>query len=99
MASEETQRIEPHYTVPEIAKQWKLSDDTVRNMFVDEEGVLKIGQPTRLVNRRVGYKRRYSVLRIPESVFQRVRDRLVNKRAGPVGGIVVVGRDRDLHAG
>ena len=64
-------------TVAEIAVLLRLSKDTTRRIFLDEPGVLKIGQPTRLVGRK--YRRRYFVLRIPTSVFERVRDRLRQK--------------------
>ena len=56
---------ERHYTVPELAKLWHVSDDTIRRMFKGEPGVIEI----RL--QRPG-KRRYVVLRIPESVALRV---------------------------
>jgi hypothetical protein len=91
--------IEPHYTVSEIAEMWKLSVDTVRRMFGDEPGVLKIGQATRLVKRK--YVRHHFVLRIPESVLLRVQDRLMHKRGAEsdtAASLPVAGRRRDLHA-
>jgi len=57
---------ERHYTIPEIAKLWKLSDDKVRLMFRDLPGVVKIGTPERC------HKRGYVTLRVPESVLQKV---------------------------
>lgn len=58
---------EHHYAVAEIAAMWNLSEDTVRRLFKDEPGVLVIRdwQPR-------GRKRRYTTLRIPESVVARV---------------------------
>jgi hypothetical protein len=58
--------LERHYSVPEIAKLWKLSTDTVRGLFRDQPGVLKLGSPETL------RKRGYCILRIPESIVQKV---------------------------
>ena len=61
---------ERHYTVAEIAARWNLSVDAVRRIFQNEPGVLVLGdQPSRS-------KRRYTTLRIPESVLERVHRRL-----------------------
>jgi hypothetical protein len=66
--------VEQCLTVTDISTKLRLSEDKVRRLFVDEVGVIKIGLPTRKVGR--GYRRRYFTLRIPLSVFERVRDRL-----------------------
>jgi len=58
--------LEKHYSVPEIAKAWGLSDDTVRSLFKDRAGVLKIGTP------ESRFKRGYIVLRVPESIVRKV---------------------------
>lgn len=63
MSSSTTTTIEKHYTPQEVAEIWGLHRDTVRNMFKDEPGVLK------LVN---GKKKRNATLRIPQSVLDRV---------------------------
>ena len=60
-----------HYTVAEIAALWSLSDDAVRKIFEKESGVLVIGD-TRPSLR----KRRYTTLRIPQDVVERVHRRL-----------------------
>lgn len=60
-----------HYTVQEIADEWKLDAGTVRALFRDEPGVLKIG--LRSLHKR---KRAYVTLRIPADVRDRVRARL-----------------------
>jgi hypothetical protein len=60
--------IEKHYTVSEVAAMWSLSSDTVRALFRNHPGVLKLDSPE-LVRKK---KRGYCVLRIPESVVQRV---------------------------
>jgi hypothetical protein len=60
-----------HYSVAEIATLWGLSDDAVRKIFGKEPGVLVIGD-----EKPHGHKRRYSTLRIPEFVVERVHRRL-----------------------
>jgi Fic family protein len=61
---------EKHYSVPELAKMWLLSRNTVRKIFLEEPGVL------RLAHEETRYKRRYTTLRIPERIAQRVHRRL-----------------------
>jgi len=63
---------ERHYNVAEIAAMWNLSPDAVRKLFDDEPGVLVLGR------QGSAHKRRYTTLRIPESVLQRVHRRLQN---------------------
>ena len=58
---------ERHYMPKELAAVWRLDETTIRRLFIDEPGVLKIGKS----GRRDG-KRDYLSLRIPESVAQRV---------------------------
>jgi hypothetical protein len=60
-----------HYTVVEIAALWNLSDDAVRNIFEKEPGVLVIGDQRPSIR-----KRRYTTLRIPEDVVERVHRRM-----------------------
>ena len=61
---------EKHYTPQELAEIWGVSVQTVREIFKSEEGVLKIGKDgTRT-------RRTYKTLRIPESVAERVHNRL-----------------------
>ena len=61
---------ERHFTPQELADMWKVSVQTIREIFEREEGVLKIGRDgTRT-------RRRYKTLRIPESVVERVHTRL-----------------------
>jgi hypothetical protein len=63
---------ETHYSVPEVAKLWNVSEDTIRRLFAGEPGVLVLS------NRDGGRKRcrRYVTLQIPESVVRRVHLRL-----------------------
>ena len=83
--------LEHHYTVGEVAELWNVCENTVRNLFFEEEGVLRIGQGSRLLGGRAKkLKRHYFVLRIPESVLLRVQNRLMHKR--PPGGSVPPGR-------
>jgi hypothetical protein len=70
---------ERHYAVTEIAKMWNLSPDKVRNLFVNEPGVLVIG------SRNPRPKRRYLTLRVPQTVLQRVHNRLSARSAGIQG--------------
>lgn len=62
--------LEPHFSVIELAENWKLSDDFVRRQFRDEPGVIK------WVRQRPG-RRRYVILRIPKSVAERVYRRFM----------------------
>jgi hypothetical protein len=60
-----------HYSVAEIAAAWGLSDDAVRKIFAKEPGVLVIGEQGAFSR-----KRRYTTIRIPEYVAERVHRRL-----------------------
>jgi hypothetical protein len=60
-----------HFSVPEIAELWNLSQDFVRRLFEKEPGVLVFG-----AEKPRGHKRRYSTLRIPEFVVERVHRRM-----------------------
>ena len=64
------QMAEKHWTPQELAKLWGVSVQTIREVFRDEEGVLKIGR------NGTRSRRRYMTLRIPESVAERVHTRL-----------------------
>ncbi len=94
--------LETHYTVAQIAERWNISDDTVRNLFFEEPGVLRIGEASRLLGGRAKkLKRHYFILRIPESVLIRVQDRLVHKRPAESAAartLLHSGRSSDLHA-
>jgi hypothetical protein len=61
---------ERHYSPQELAELWGFDQTTIRRMFVDEPGVLKMGKSAR----RDG-KRDYLSLRIPASVAQSVHAR------------------------
>jgi hypothetical protein len=55
-----------------------LGVDVIRRIFEHEDGVVKIASPERL------HKRRYTTLRIPESVARRVHRRLTEVKGRPV---------------
>jgi hypothetical protein len=59
---------EPHFTPAELAELWGVDPETIRNVFRNEPGVLKLGNSNG--------KRTYITLRIPESVAERVHRRL-----------------------
>jgi hypothetical protein len=61
---------EKHFTPQELAGAWGVSAETIRQIFREEQGVLKIGKSgTRT-------KRGYFTLRIPKEVAERVHRRL-----------------------
>lgn len=62
--------LERHFTVSEVANMWQLSLDAVRRLFCNEPGVLVIAN-----TKARGSKRRYTTLRIPHSVLERVHAR------------------------
>lgn len=59
-----------HYTVSQVAQQWGVSADLIRDVFSSEPGVLRFDRPA------TRNKRAYSTLRIPESVLVRVHTHL-----------------------
>jgi hypothetical protein len=62
--------VEKHYSPTDLAKAWGVSVETIRSIFRAEPGVLKLGRPgTR-------FRRGYFTLRIPETVAERVHQRL-----------------------
>jgi hypothetical protein len=61
-----------YFSVKEIADRLNLSQDSVRKLFQNEPGVLVLGDQSSK------YKRRYTTLRIPEPVLQRVLRRNSN---------------------
>ena len=62
----DTAAIEKHYTLKELAELWGFSENTIRKIFQDQPGVLKLGSAT-------GRGRRgYVSLRIPHTLAMRV---------------------------
>lgn len=77
---------ERHYTVNELASMWRLSGEFVRQLVQHEPGV------TEWVRQQPG-RRRYRVLRIPQSVAERVYRRALTKaRVECEGGVGLVTR-------
>ena len=64
---------ERHYSVAEVSVLWNLSGDVVRKLFQKEPGVMVIGEDGSTRSRR-----RYTSLRIPESIVERVHRRMLN---------------------
>jgi hypothetical protein len=62
---------ERHYTPEELAELWAVSTETVRSIFREEPGVLRVVKEDKPKN-----KRAYVTMRIPESVAERVHNRL-----------------------
>jgi hypothetical protein len=86
---------EKHYWVKELADIWKLSESTVRKLIKNEPGVLVLEGDGKYSGSR-GYKTRI----VPESVAQRVLNRLTQQplkiKLSPLGPrSVVFLRDRD----
>jgi hypothetical protein len=67
-----------HFTPIELGELWHLAPSTVRELFVDEPGVILIGLPSRREGRTL--KRSYYTMRIPESVAVRVHTKLTVSR-------------------
>ncbi len=63
---------ESHFSIAELARQWKLGRETIRLLVKDEPGVLKI---------RMGRRKALTRYSIPESVARRVHTRLFNPAA------------------
>lgn len=58
---------EPHYTISDLAKQWRLGRETVRLLVKDEPGVLRVC---------LGLRKAMTRYSVPESVARRVHTRL-----------------------
>jgi hypothetical protein len=63
---------EPHYTIADLARQWRLGRETVRLLVKDEPGVLKI---------RMGRRKAMTRYSVPESVARRVHMKLFHSVA------------------
>jgi hypothetical protein len=92
MASQE--RHEPfeerHFTVRELASMWRLSREFVRQVVQHEAGV------TEWVRQQPG-RRRYRVLRVPQSVAERLYNRALGKAEDDVDRIGAVVQHRALR--
>ena len=62
--------LERHFTVAELSKRWFFSANTIRRLFSQEPGVVRIARP------QTRSKRGYTSMRIPERIAERVHRRL-----------------------
>ena len=62
--------MERHFTVSELSKRWFFSENTIRRLFRQEPGVVRIARP------QTRSKRGYTSMRIPERIAERVHRRL-----------------------
>lgn len=62
--------VERHFTVAELSKRWFFSENTIRRLFSQEPGVVRIARP------QTRSKRGYTSMRIPERIAERVHRRL-----------------------
>ena len=80
---------ERHYTVAELAEMWKFSTEFVRQIVRGEPGV------TEWVRQQPG-RRRYRVIRVPQSVVERLYRRALTRAEEEdglvLGGIRVMGQ-------
>ncbi len=70
---------ERHYS-PKQLTHWGLSEATIRRLFEHEPGVMRLGEPSRRIGRKL--KRSYYTIRIPETVALRVHRRLTSGARG-----------------
>jgi hypothetical protein len=68
--------LQKHYSVAEVSAMWGVSKDTVRRVFSDQPGVLRI---THTTNKKRN-ARRYVTLRIPEGIVTLLHATLAAKR-------------------
>jgi hypothetical protein len=66
--------LERHFTLAELAAKWHLARSTIRDWFLDEPGVLLVAR----TGRRKG-KRTLTNMRIPQSVAERVHGKRVRR--------------------
>jgi hypothetical protein len=62
--------VERHYSVQQVSEMWGYSAETIRRLFRDEPGVLRIGSA------ETRFKRKRWQLSISESILIRVYQRL-----------------------
>lgn len=76
--------LEKHYSVQEVAEMWGLSEHSIRRMFEDVPGVLKLCHPGLL---RRSKQKPKTTLRIPASLVQLTHEqRSGNLRSKVQGG-------------
>lgn len=60
---------EPHYSIGDLARTWRIGRETVRLLIKDEPGVVKI---------RLGMRKSMTRYSVPESIAKRVHTKLFN---------------------
>ena len=60
---------EPHFSIADLAKQWRISRETIRLLIKDEPGIFKIA---------LGRKKSMCRYSIPASVATRLHTRLTH---------------------
>jgi hypothetical protein len=66
--------LERHYKPSELATLWNFSEKVIRDIFLNEPGVLKLDRPEQR------NKRRYCSITIPESVAIRLHRKMSQPR-------------------
>jgi DNA-binding transcriptional regulator LsrR (DeoR family) len=66
---DDTTTFEEHFSVNQLAEQWKMSRETVRKLVKDERDVVRV---------RLGRKKSNTTYLIPRSVAVRIHTRLTN---------------------
>ena len=66
----DSSKVKTHFTASHLGIVWGLSVDTIRDLFENEQGVEKLGNPDRK------YKRQYASLQIPTDIAERVHRKL-----------------------
>jgi len=74
--------LERHFSAKETAELWGLCENSVRQLFKNEPGVVRIQRPTSR------WKRAYTTLRIPKSVLERASGCRSWLEALPGGGLL-----------
>jgi hypothetical protein len=69
MSADNKSYAERHYRISELSKLWGLGRETLRIIVKDEPGVIKV---------RMGRKKAHTTYSIPESVAQRIHNRLIS---------------------
>ena len=72
---------ERHFTPTQLAALRGMSPSKVRELFSQEEGVIRFGEPSRREGKKL--VRSYYSMRIPESVASRVHDSLTSTARRP----------------
>jgi hypothetical protein len=60
---------EPHFTINQLAAQWRYGRESVRQLIQHEPGVLRL---------KLGRKKANTTYSVPESVARRIHTRLTN---------------------